>query len=101
MLGLLSRTGLDRVPRAPMEVETNDPTRCLARCLANALDPTSVASEAYRDLRTDLLCPSAANPPKVVLRVRVTAKGRRSARASLCVAPARLAKRTSVIDCHL
>ncbi|MEW6638554.1 MAG: CpsD/CapB family tyrosine-protein kinase [Actinomycetota bacterium] len=68
--------------------------------LITVLDPTSVASEAYRSLRTNLLYAHVDAPPKVIV---LTSPGPREGKSTTCanlgVVLAQADKRTLVVDC--
>lgn len=66
------------------------------------LDPASVASEAYRTLRTSLLYALVDAPPKVVVVTSPgSAEGKSTTCANLAVVLAQAGKSTLVIDCDL
>jgi capsular exopolysaccharide synthesis family protein len=71
-----------------------------SRCLITVLDPASVASEAYRALRTSLLYARVDTPPKVVL---VTSPGSEEGKSTVCanlgVVLAQAGKRVLIVDC--
>lgn len=78
------------------EEETND----LSGRLITVLDPTSVASEAYRSLRTNLLYALVDNPPKViVLTSPGPSEGKSTTCANLGVVLAQADKSTLIVDC--
>ena len=70
--------------------------------LVTLLDPTSVAAEDYRTLRTSILYASVDSPPKVMV---VTSPGPREGKstttANLAVVLAQAGKNTLVVDCDL
>lgn len=70
--------------------------------LITTLDPTSVASEAYRTLRTNLLYALVDDPPKVIV---MTSPGPQEGKSTTCanlgVVLAQADKRTLIIDCDL
>jgi receptor protein-tyrosine kinase len=67
--------------------------------LVTLLDPSGVASEAYRSLRTSLLYAAVDAPPTVIL---ITSPGSRDGKSTTCanlgVALAQAGKRTLIID---
>jgi len=66
------------------------------------LDPSGVASEAYRTLRTSLLYAVVDAPPKVVVVTSPGgAEGKSTTCANLAVVLAQAGKSTLVIDCDL
>lgn len=68
--------------------------------LVTTLDPTGVASEAYRTLRTNLLYALVDNPPKViVLTSPGPGEGKSTTCANLGVVLAQAAKSTLILDC--
>src|SRR5215211_8808762 len=70
--------------------------------LVTLLDPTSVASEAYRTLRTNMLYAFVDNPPKViVLTSPGPGEGKSTTCANLGVVLAQAAKNVLIIDCDL
>lgn len=70
--------------------------------LVTVLDPASVASEAYRTLRTSLLYALVDAPPKVVVVTSPgSAEGKSTTCANLAVVLAQAGKSTLVIDCDL
>jgi len=70
--------------------------------LVTLLDPSSVASEAYRTLRTSLLYAVVDAPPKVVVVTSPGgAEGKSTTCANLAVVLAQAGKSTLVIDCDL
>lgn len=72
------------------------------KSLATISDPTSVAAEAYRTLRTNLLYALVDNPPKVIV---VTSPGPREGKSTTCanlgVVLAQADKSTLILDCDL
>lgn len=72
----------------------------LSERLAALRDTTSVAAEAYRTLRTNLLYAFVDEPPKVIA---VTSPGAREGKTTTCanlaVALAQLDRNTLVVDC--
>ena len=70
--------------------------------LIASLDPTSVASEAYRTLRTNLLYTYADVPPKVIV---LTSPGQEEGKSATCanlgVMLAQAGKSTLILDCDL
>ena len=75
----------------------------LVRSMVTILEPTSAASEAYRTLGTNLLCPSVVdNPFKViVLTSPGTDEGKSRICANLGAVLAQAGKSTLVVDCDL
>lgn len=70
--------------------------------LVTMLDPTSVASEAYRTLRTNLLYSFLDAPPKVIVLTSASPKeGKSTTCANLGVVLAQAGKRTLILDCDL
>jgi protein-tyrosine kinase len=71
----------------------------LSKSLVTLLDPTGVASEAYRSLRTSLLYAAVDAPPSVILITSPgPADGKSTTCANLAVVLAQADKRTLVID---
>ena len=70
--------------------------------LVTLLDPTAVASEAYRTLRTNLLYAIVDNPPKVIL---LTSPGQGEGKSTTCanlgVVMSQADKKTIIIDADL
>jgi capsular exopolysaccharide synthesis family protein len=92
-----SRTGARRV--APAGAETDNPDG-LAGALITVLDPASLASEAYRKLRTKLLYAPVDHPPKViVLTSPGPDEGKSTTCANLGVVLAQEGKDALIIDC--
>ncbi len=74
----------------------------VAQRLVTIADPTGVASEAYRTIRTNLLYSLVDNPPKVVaLTSPGQGEGKSTTCANLGVVLAQAAKRTLILDCDL
>ena len=77
----------------------NDEVDALSAQLVTLLDPTAVASEAYRSLRTSLLYAVANAPPTVIL---ITSPGLMDGKSTTCanlaVVLAQAGKGTLVID---
>lgn len=77
-------------------------SRDLSGQLVTLLDPTNVASEAYRTLRANLLYAFVDDPPRVIL---VTSPGRREGKSITCanlgVVLAQVGKSVLVVDCDL
>lgn len=68
--------------------------------LITALDPNSVASEAYRTLRTNLLYAFIDNPPKVIVMTSPSpGEGKSTTCANLGVVLAQAAKHVLILDC--
>ena len=74
----------------------------LTRRLVTKLQPTGVASEAYRAIRTNLLYAFVDNPPKVIA---LTSAGPREGKSTTCtnlgVILAQAGQRTLILDCDL
>ena len=71
-----------------------------AERLVSALDPTGVATESYRTLRTNLLYTRVDQPPKViVLTSPGPGEGKSTTCANLGVVLAQAAKNTLILDC--
>ena len=74
----------------------------LAGYLVTLSDPTSVASEAYRTLRANLLYGVVDDPPKVIV---ITSPGRGEGKSITCanlgVVLAQVGKSVLVVDCDL
>jgi protein-tyrosine kinase len=70
--------------------------------LITLLDPGSVAAEAYRTLRTNLLYALVDNPPKVIV---ISSPGAREGKSTVCanmgVVLAQADNRTLLLDCDL
>lgn len=70
--------------------------------LVTLIGPTSVAAEAYRTLRANLLYALVDNPPKVIV---MTSPGPQEGKSTTCanlgVVLAQADKRTLIIDCDL
>ncbi len=70
--------------------------------LVTLIDPTSVAAEAYRTLRTNLLYALVDNPPKVIV---MTSPGPQEGKSTTCanlgIVLAQADKRTLILDCDL
>jgi len=79
--------------------EQKDKVDALSEQLVTVLDPASVASEAYRSLRTTLLYAVANTPPTVIL---ITSPGLMDGKSTTCanlaVVLAQAGKETLVID---
>src|SRR5918993_3461228 len=74
----------------------------LSECLITALDPTSVASETYRTLRTSLLYALVDDTsPRVVVVTSpdYSMEGKSTACANLGVVLAQADKNTLIVDC--
>lgn len=96
MARLLRRTGARQTSQG--KAENNN----FAERLVTVLDSNSVAAEAYRALRTNLLHAYADNPPKVVvITSSVPDEGKSNTCANLGVTLAQASKRTLAIDCDL
>jgi receptor protein-tyrosine kinase len=76
--------------------------RNLSGHLVTLLDPTDVASEAYRTLRTNLLYAFVDDPPKVIV---FTSPGRREGKSITCanlgVVLAQAGRSALIVDCDL
>jgi capsular exopolysaccharide synthesis family protein len=84
------------------EVQKPMDERDLSGCLITALDPTDVASEAYRKLRTNLLYALVDAPPKVIMVTSPgSAEGKSTVCANLGVVLAQAGKNTLIMDCDL
>jgi receptor protein-tyrosine kinase len=69
--------------------------------LVTVLDPTSVASEAYRTLRTSLLyAPVETSPRTIVITSPGLAEGKSTVCANLGVVLAQAEKKTLIADCN-
>jgi receptor protein-tyrosine kinase len=70
--------------------------------LVTILDPTSVASEGYRSLRTNLLYSFVDNPPKVIV---MTSPGPQEGKSTTCanlgIVLAQAGKSTLLVDCDI
>jgi len=75
----------------------------LARSMVTILEPTSAASEAYRTLGTNLLCPSIVDHPfkVIVLTSPGSDEGKSKICANLGAVLAQAGKSTLVVDCDL
>ena len=83
-------------------IRKNLATDELPRHLVTVEDPTGVASEAYRAMRTNLFYTLADPPPRVIVLTSPGPKeGKSSACANLGVVLAQAGKHTLVMDCHL
>ena len=83
------------------EAETNHRKEFAGR-LVTMLDARSVASEAYRTLRTNLLYALVDNPPKIiVLTSPGPSEGKSTTCANLGVVLAEAGKKVLIIDCDL
>lgn len=87
---------------APINDESRNDNNDLSGRLITILDPTSVAAEAYRTLRTNLLYALVDDPPKVIV---MTSPGPQEGKSTTCanlgVVLAQADKRTLIIDCDL
>ncbi|MDQ3862689.1 MAG: CpsD/CapB family tyrosine-protein kinase, partial [Actinomycetota bacterium] len=81
---------------------SEDAARDFSPYLVTLLDPTNVASEAYRTLRANLIYGSVDSPPRVVV---ITSPGRREGKSITCtnlgVVLAEVGKSVLIIDCDL
>jgi capsular exopolysaccharide synthesis family protein len=92
----MARTLLNK--RARNKKESGD----LSERLITVLDPTSEASEAYRDLRATLLYARIDKPPKVIVITSPSLlEGKSTTCANLGVVLAQADKRTLIMDCDL
>jgi protein-tyrosine kinase len=75
----------------------------LLRSLVTILEPTSAASEAYRTLGTNLLCPSVVDHQfkVIVLTSPGSDEGKSKICANLGAVLAQAGKSTLVVDCDL
>lgn len=74
----------------------------LAERLVTLRDPSSVGSEAYRSLRTNLLYSFVDNPPKaIVFTSSGVAEGKSTVCSNLAVVLAQASKSTLILDCDL
>jgi signal peptidase I len=75
----------------------------LVRSMVTILEPTSAASEAYRSLGTNLLCPSVVDHPfkVIVLTSPRSDEGKSKICANLGAVLAQAGKSTLVVDCDL
>ena len=74
----------------------------LSDSLVAAVDPSSVAAEAYRTLRTNLFYALVDNPPKVIaLTSPEPREGKSTTCANLGIMLAQAGKSTLVLDCDL
>jgi len=74
----------------------------LAARLVTVTDPTSVASEAYRTLRTNLIYSLVDTPPKVIVLTSPGAgEGKSTTCANLGAALAQTGKEVLILDCDL
>jgi signal peptidase I len=75
----------------------------LLRSMVTILEPTSAASEAYRTLGTNLLCPSVVDHPfkVIVLTSPGSDEGKSKICANLGAVLAQAGKSTLVVDCDL
>jgi capsular exopolysaccharide synthesis family protein len=70
--------------------------------LVTVSDPASVASEAYRTLRTNLIYSGADDPPKVILITGPSLQtGKSTTCANLGVVMAQAGKSSIIVDCDL
>jgi capsular exopolysaccharide synthesis family protein len=82
------------------EMKTEMKETAISGSLVTVLDPNSVASEAYRTLRTSLLYALVDAPPKVIVVTSPgTAEGKSTVCANLGVVLAQAGKSTLIIDC--
>lgn len=84
------------------EIHKAKDERDISGCLITALDPTDVASEAYRRLRTNLLYALVDSPPKVIMVTSPgSAEGKSTVCANLGVVLAQAGKNVLIMDCDL
>jgi capsular exopolysaccharide synthesis family protein len=84
------------------EMQKSEHKREVSGGLIAALDPTDVASEAYRRLRTNLLYAIVDAPPKVIMVTSPgSAEGKSTVCANLGVVLAQAGKRVLIMDCDL
>jgi capsular exopolysaccharide synthesis family protein len=70
--------------------------------LVTVFEPASMASEAYRNLRTSLLYAQLDTPPKVIVVTSAgAAEGKSTVCANLGVVLAQAGKNTLIVDCDL
>lgn len=82
--------------RKQVEQENGDPA---PECLATILDPSGLASEAYRTLRTNLLYSVVDDPPRVIMATSPgPMEGKSTTCANLGVVLAQADKTTLIID---
>lgn len=84
------------------EIQKSKDQREISGCLIAALEPTDVASEAYRRLRTNLLYALVDDPPKVIMVTSPgSAEGKSTVCANLGVVLAQAGKNVLIVDCDL
>jgi receptor protein-tyrosine kinase len=82
------------------EMNTEMKETAISGSLVTVLDPDSVASEAYRTLRTSLIYALVDPPPRVIVVTSPgTAEGKSTVCANLGVVLAQAGKSTLIIDC--
>jgi capsular exopolysaccharide synthesis family protein len=95
----MTRLRLQRQAQKDKRQAQKDKVGTLSESLVTLLDPATVASEAYRSLRTSLLYAVADAPPTVLLITSPgPAEGKTTTCANLAVALAQAGKETLVID---
>src|SRR5215218_434336 len=90
----------------PWKVDDNssleDERNVLPDTLVTLQDPTNVASEAYRMLRTNLIYTRVDTPPKIIVLTSVGSnEGKSITTANLGVTLAQAGKSTLILDCDL
>ena len=84
----------------PLRKQKEGDSQDLSRHLVTVHSPNSVASEAYRTVRTNLLFAFVDNPPKVIL---LTSPGQGEGKSTTCanlgVVLAQAGKSTVILDC--
>ncbi len=89
---------LRRRPKTKQE----ERSEALPEMLVTVTEPTSVASEAYRTLRTNLIYSGADNPPKLILITGPSLQtGKSTTCANLGVVMAQADKSILIVDCDL
>jgi capsular exopolysaccharide synthesis family protein len=95
-----------RMIKWPWKVDDNssseDERNVLPETLVTLQDPTNVASEAYRMLRTNLIYTRVDTPPKIIVLTSVGSnEGKSITTANLGVTLAQASKNTLILDCDL
>jgi len=81
---------------------SEDERNVLSDTLVTLQDPTNMASEAYRMLRTNLIYTRVDTPPKVIVLTSVGSnEGKSITTANLGVTLAQASKNTLILDCDL